>query len=122
MIAQKHFFYHFSAPSAIKDVQIVELPIVDSMHPRPPYMPLSIPEDISEKLIKLHGQPAVWWLGQFLKYMLRPQPHLAKDIEATRINLGFQHPIVGYVNVFRNVITFKMPFHFFISMSHVLRI
>ena len=33
----------------IKDTKVVELPIVDSLHPRPPYMPLAIPEDLAPR-------------------------------------------------------------------------
>ena len=47
----------------IKDAQVVELPIVDSLHPRPPYMPLAIPEDLAPRLIRLHGDPITWWMG-----------------------------------------------------------
>lgn len=79
----------------IDDVQVVEMPIVDSLYPRPPYMPQAIPRDLSERLIRLHGHPFVWWLGQFLKYLIRPQPALADDIEATRQRLHFKNPIVG---------------------------
>lgn len=80
----------------IDDVQVVEMPIVDSLYPRPPYMPQAIPRDLSERLIRLHGHPFVWWLGQFLKYLIRPQPALADDIEETRKRLRFRNPIVGY--------------------------
>ena len=27
-------------------------------------------------MFRLHGDPIVWWVSQFLMYMLRPQPHL----------------------------------------------
>lgn len=79
----------------IENVQVVEMPIVDSLHPRPPFMPQAIPEDLSERLIRLHGHPFVWWLGQFLKYLIRPQPTLADDIELTRQRLEYKNPIVG---------------------------
>ena len=82
-------------PSVIDSVQVVELPIVDSLHPRPPFMPLAIPEDLAPRLTRLHGHPIVWWIGQFLKYMLRPQPDLQKDIDETKERLGFKSPIVG---------------------------
>ena len=82
-------------PDAISDVQVVDLPIVDSLHPRPAHMPPAIPEDIAPRLSRLHGHPVVWWIGQFLKYLLRPQPELEKDLKETEVRLGFQHPIVG---------------------------
>ena len=89
--------FSLAAPEAIEDVQVVELPIVDSLHPRPPYMPLAIPEDIAPRLMRLHGSPIVWWIGQFLKYALKPQAGLAADIQESTQRLGFKSPIVGYV-------------------------
>ena len=32
-----------------KNIQVVELPIVDSLHPRPPYLPLAVPEDLADR-------------------------------------------------------------------------
>ncbi|KAM3918065.1 alpha-(1,6)-fucosyltransferase isoform 1-T2 [Leptodactylus fuscus] len=78
-----------------KDVQVVELPIVDSLHPRPPYLPLGVPEDLADRLIRLHGDPAVWWVSQFVKYLIRPQPWLEKEIEEATKKLGFKHPVIG---------------------------
>uniref|UniRef100_A0A8C9FZ33 Fucosyltransferase 8 n=1 Tax=Pavo cristatus TaxID=9049 RepID=A0A8C9FZ33_PAVCR len=78
-----------------KDVQVVELPIVDSLHPRPPYLPLAVPEDLADRLIRVHGDPAVWWVSQFVKYLIRPQPWLEKEIEEATRKLGFKHPVIG---------------------------
>ena len=47
-----------------------------SVNPRPAYLPPAIPADLSERIQRLHGDPIVWWIGQFIKYMLRPQSHL----------------------------------------------
>lgn len=80
-----------------KDVQVVELPIVDSLHPRPPYLPLAVPEDLADRLIRMHGDPAVWWVSQFVKYLIRPQPWLEKEIEEATRKLGFKHPVIGWV-------------------------
>lgn len=78
-----------------KDVQVVELPIVDSLHPRPPYLPLAIPEDLAPRLQRLHGDPSVWWVSQFVKYLVRPQAWLEKEIQQSTAKLGFKHPIIG---------------------------
>ncbi|EMP40970.1 Alpha-(1,6)-fucosyltransferase [Chelonia mydas] len=78
-----------------KNVQVVELPIVDSLHPRPPYLPLAVPEDLADRLIRVHGDPAVWWVSQFVKYLIRPQPWLEKEIEEATRKLGFKHPVIG---------------------------
>ncbi|XP_051954497.1 alpha-(1,6)-fucosyltransferase [Xyrauchen texanus] len=86
---------HWSGEAHDRDVQVVELPIVDSLHPRPPYLPLAIPEDLAPRLQRLHGDPSVWWVSQFVKYLVRPQAWLEKEIQETGVKLGFKHPIVG---------------------------
>ncbi|XP_060684839.1 alpha-(1,6)-fucosyltransferase isoform X1 [Hemiscyllium ocellatum] len=86
---------HWSGETNDKNVQVVELPIVDSLHPRPPYLPLAIPEDLAGRLTHLHGDPSVWWVSQFVKYLIRPQAWLEKEIEEATRKLGFRHPIIG---------------------------
>ncbi|XP_024147470.1 alpha-(1,6)-fucosyltransferase [Oryzias melastigma] len=86
---------HWSGEAHDKDVQVVELPIVDSLHPRPPYLPLAIPEDLAPRLHRLHGDPSVWWVSQFVKYLVRPQAWLEKEIQQSTAKLGFKHPIIG---------------------------
>ncbi|XP_072896289.1 alpha-(1,6)-fucosyltransferase isoform X1 [Hemitrygon akajei] len=86
---------HWSGEANDKNVQVVELPIVDSLHPRPPYLPLAIPEDLADRLTHLHGDPSVWWVSQFVKYLIRPQSWLEKEIEEATRKLGFRHPIIG---------------------------
>ena len=73
-----------------EDTQIVELPIVDSVNPRPPFLPQAVPADLVERISRLHGDPIVWWVSQFLLYMLRPQPHL------TGCNLLISHITSDY--------------------------
>jgi len=75
--------------------QVVELPIVDSVNPRPPFLPPAVPADLIERISRLHGDPIVWWVSQFLKYMLRPQPHLLEMLDTTVNNFNIEHPIVG---------------------------
>ncbi|XP_067311425.1 alpha-(1,6)-fucosyltransferase [Pseudorasbora parva] len=86
---------HWSGEANDRDVQVIELPIVDSLHPRPPYLPLAIPEDLADRLQRLHGDPAVWWVSQFVKYLIRPQAWLMKEIQEATTKLGFKHPIIG---------------------------
>ncbi|KAK4886499.1 hypothetical protein RN001_002770 [Aquatica leii] len=77
------------------NVQVITLPIIDSISPRPPFLPLAIPEDLAPRLTRLHGDPFVWWVGQILKYLLRPQDKTATLIQNAITNLGFKRPIVG---------------------------
>lgn len=78
-----------------EETQVLTLPIIDSLHPRPPYLPLSIPKDISARLIKAHGDPAVWWISQFVFYLLRPQEQLVQFLQEMEQKMEFKKPIVG---------------------------
>ncbi|XP_039260479.2 alpha-(1,6)-fucosyltransferase-like [Styela clava] len=78
-----------------KNVKDLTLPIVDGMMRRPPYLPLNVPEDLYSKLVQFHGDPAVWWLGQVVSYLMRPQQWLEKSIAEFEKAIGFSHPIVG---------------------------
>ena len=75
--------------------QVIELPIVDSLHSRPPFMPQAIPADLAPRLMRLHGHPFVWWVAQFVSYLFRLQPWLVTEIEEMKQKLGFHHPLVG---------------------------
>ena len=39
----------------------------------PDFYPPAIPEDLADRIIRLHGDPRLWWWSQFLKYIWRPQ-------------------------------------------------
>ncbi|CAG9765491.1 unnamed protein product [Ceutorhynchus assimilis] len=77
------------------ETQVVNLPIIDSLSPRPPFLPLAIPEDLAPRLTRLHGDPIVWWVGQILKYLLRPQEKTSNLIQQAMDKLGYKRPIVG---------------------------
>lgn len=74
---------------------VVILPIIDMLRPRPHFLPQAIPSSIASRLVRLHGHPFVWWIGQILSYILRPQPSLSAEIKNTASKLQFRHPIVG---------------------------
>ena len=60
-----------------EDTQIVELPILRLANPKPTFT--QMPADLFERISRLHGDPTLWWVSQFLLYVLRPQPHLSGD-------------------------------------------
>ncbi|GFU32721.1 alpha-(1,6)-fucosyltransferase [Nephila pilipes] len=80
---------------ATESTQVIDLPIIDNVRPRPPYLPLSIPKDLSDRIIRLHGNPVVWWIAQFVKYLLRPQENMKAILEKVEEKLDFKHPVVG---------------------------
>ncbi|KAF2880167.1 hypothetical protein ILUMI_26005, partial [Ignelater luminosus] len=75
--------------------QVLNLPLINSILPRPSYLPLAIPEDLAPRLIRLHGNPFVWWVGQILKYVYRPQEKTAAFLQNATANLSFKRPLVG---------------------------
>lgn len=77
------------------DIQVLTCPIIDSLNPRPSFLPLAIPADLAPRLMRVHGDPAAWWIGQFLKYLLRFQPATQNMIDAGVEKLNFRGPIVG---------------------------
>lgn len=78
-----------------ENVQVISLPIVDNVHPKPQYQPPGIPADLAPRLEKLHGHPLVWWVGQVLKFLMRPQDDISKVLEEAKEKLRFKKPIVG---------------------------
>ena len=81
--------------TASETQQNVLMPIVDSLFPRPKYMPLAVPKDLAGRIEKIHGHPFVWWIGQFAKYLFRYQPDVQDEMDRKRSLLGFKKPIVG---------------------------
>ena len=124
----------WGAPSLHPDALEVEIPIIDSINPRPNQLPLAVPEDLRSVLLtpsfsmyvclsvsvslsscrvhhrplsfavflsnssshvhrsrleRFHASPPVWWIGQLLKFLLKPKPKLAKLIQV-RISVFFR--------------------------------
>ena len=86
---------YLTDPRNLANEMVIEMPIIDSLHPRPDFLPLAIPEDLAPRLIKFHGNPSVWWIGQMVKYLTRPQVHLTTDISVAHTKFKFSGPIVG---------------------------
>ena len=86
---------HTKTWPATDTADAIELGIIDSINPRPKYLPPSIPKDLSERMLKIHGNPVLWWLSQFLKFLLRPQSSLSEMLQSIEEAQQFAHPIVG---------------------------
>ncbi|XP_022177853.1 alpha-(1,6)-fucosyltransferase-like [Myzus persicae] len=61
----------------------------------PPFDPLVLPEDLSRRISVLHGDPAVWWIGQFVNYIIRLQLSTIGKFEEYEEIIEFGLPIVG---------------------------
>ena len=55
----------------------------------------TIPKPFKESLERFHGNPAAWWSGQVLSYLLRLQPETVKNLQDFQKSLNFTNPIVG---------------------------
>lgn len=71
------------------------VPIYPQLDPKPDFLPMAIPEDLAPRLTLFHGDPPVWWIGQFLRYLTRPNKRLHDHIKSEAKILGFQRPIAG---------------------------
>lgn len=94
--------WNLSFESGTPESETILLGIVDSVSPRPPYLPLAVPKDLADRISRLHGDPAVWWVGQFLKYLLRPQPSTVNMLKDAATQFKFDRPIVGLVILFES--------------------
>lgn len=76
--------------------RVVKLPIIDGLHGRPPFLPLAFPEFLASDLLKLHSNPPVFFISQFLRYLMRPNDELAKRITEAASKVPFNKgPVVG---------------------------
>ena len=65
------------------------------MKSKPEFLPPAIPKDLADRIIRLHGDPVVWWIGQFLKYILRPRKSTTRYLRNIEKQRNDQLPMVG---------------------------
>ncbi|CAL8095889.1 unnamed protein product [Calicophoron daubneyi] len=62
-------------------------------------LPQAIPEDLAPALMRLHGRPSVWFMGQLLHYLMRPRPHLQEMLDrlasSYKLTGPNRSPVVG---------------------------
>ncbi|VDN05664.1 unnamed protein product [Thelazia callipaeda] len=76
--------------------RVMNLPIIDVLSDRPNYLPLAIPRSWSNELLRLHSNPSVFFISQFVHYLMRPSNLLAKKIAQAANEVPFgKGPIVG---------------------------
>lgn len=79
----------------LDDFQVLDMPIIDAIHPSPPFVPLTIPRQIHQELIHLHSMPHAWFVGQIIGYILRPSTLIHSYVLQSKKRFGFRRPIVG---------------------------
>lgn len=82
---------------ASDDVQVLHMPKISAILPTPKYLPLAFPADLAPQLKALHPDPSVWWVSQFVKFVMRYQPKTKAmiDQEMNRLNFTTNPPTVG---------------------------
>lgn len=83
--------------NASDPIQVIHVPGTNQIIPQPDYLAnMAVPEELSLRLICVHSDPAAWWMGQFVKYVLRLQPATQMMIEQRQQEIQlFDGPIVG---------------------------
>ena len=79
-----------------ESTQVLELPIIDSLRPRPNYLPLAVPKEIAVRLDHLHDNPSAWFMGQIVRYIMRMSPEMEEFINDAKYRFQFRRPIVGF--------------------------
>ncbi|KAK4887718.1 hypothetical protein RN001_003989 [Aquatica leii] len=77
------------------DSMVIRLPPHTKLIPRPQYWPLVVPEDLVNRLKRIHGNPIAWWIGQILKYIWKLQPSTTNYINTQMEQFGIKHPFAG---------------------------
>ena len=74
------------APVITNRFQLSQAPIISS-----------IPSDLFDQSKYALSYPFGWFIGQFLKYAVQPNPRLVQYIQEGRreLNLGLHQPLVG---------------------------
>ncbi|OQR75134.1 hypothetical protein BIW11_00821 [Tropilaelaps mercedesae] len=77
------------------DVLDIELPVIDSINPKPIQLPLALPKGLAQRVKQLHGNPALWWISQLVSFLQRPQKKIKNFLEQVENSTGLKRPYVG---------------------------
>ena len=78
-----------------KNDEYIKLPRMRDMKKKPDFLPPALPSEFADRIISFHGDPVVWWIGQFLKYILRPTQDTMKYLKRNEPNYGDVRHHVG---------------------------
>uniref|UniRef100_A0A914I7M1 Alpha-(1,6)-fucosyltransferase n=1 Tax=Globodera rostochiensis TaxID=31243 RepID=A0A914I7M1_GLORO len=86
----------FSGRQQQNSTRIVRLPVVDGLSSRPPHLPLAFPAELVDLLLTHHSNPPVYFIGQFVDFLMRKNARCRKFVEEAlkRIPFGLG-PVVG---------------------------
>ena len=81
------------------DAEIVKFTF--GKHSRPKFLPPMVPKDLIDRIMRLHGNPVLWWLSQFVKFLWKFQPKAQSLLKESEKELGKTAITVG-IHVRRN--------------------
>jgi len=55
-----------------------------------------VPPDIESQLKQFHQYPSLWYIGQIVHFLLRPNADLEQGYNEMKQRIGFQSPIMGF--------------------------
>ncbi|XP_052816761.1 alpha-(1,6)-fucosyltransferase-like isoform X1 [Mya arenaria] len=85
---------HENHPDVIKRMgHLTRLQIVDLNTGND--LPLAVPDILLKCIQHFHGHPGPWWVGQFVRYIFRPNHNLEESLKNKEKRFTFDHPIVG---------------------------
>uniref|UniRef100_A0A0N5A673 GT23 domain-containing protein n=1 Tax=Parastrongyloides trichosuri TaxID=131310 RepID=A0A0N5A673_PARTI len=75
---------------------IIKIPIIDYISNKPDFVPLAIPKQLSDKMIKLHSFPTAYFTGHILSYAMRHNEQFDEEFKSYTKEVPFNEtPIVG---------------------------
>ncbi|XP_065183891.1 alpha-(1,6)-fucosyltransferase-like [Sycon ciliatum] len=77
------------------ETDVIKMPIIDGVSPRPKALPLAVPSEFVEVIEGFHTYPSVYWFGHLARYIMRYAPAVKESIDKRLEEIGFKHPIVG---------------------------
>ncbi|KAI1717593.1 variant SH3 domain-containing protein [Ditylenchus destructor] len=69
--------------------RIVRLPIVDGLSSRPEHLPLSFPKQFADILLTHHSNPPVFFVAQFLSYLMHDNQQMRKIVAEAEAKIPF---------------------------------
>ena len=89
-----HVLYCLFVISDFAKFQVVEFRIRGVKY-RPEFFPPAVPDDLSDRITRMHRDPFLWWAGQISSYVLRPTKATSEFLKKEECRLGLYWPIVG---------------------------
>ncbi|XP_076810540.1 alpha-(1,6)-fucosyltransferase-like [Clavelina lepadiformis] len=78
-----------------EDIQVVRLDLTHEGSPNTHFQGLTVPKFLEEKVEFLHDDPNMWWIGQIMGYLLRPNPWISVRVQQIKRKRNLNHPYVS---------------------------